>query len=139
MTVRTQSITIDTRGSSQIHNLTSRASQAIADSGCTSGIVTVFVAHTTAAVCISEFEPGLIDDLPETFDRLVPADASYRHNQVNHDDNAHSHIRSTILGESVTVPFDNGRLLLGTWQQIVLIDFDTHPRSRTVVIQVMGE
>ncbi len=139
MTINTRTITVETRGSSQMQNLTRRAQVAIVESGCVSGVVTVFAAHTTAAVAISEFEPGLIEDLPEVLDRLVPEHVVYRHNQLNHDDNAHSHIRTTLLGPSVTIPFAKGTLLLGTWQQIVLIDFDTHPRSRNVVIQVMGE
>ncbi len=139
MTIKTQTITLDTRGSSQMQNLTERARQAITDSGCSTGIVTVFVAHTTAAVAVSEFESGLIDDLPDAIERLIPDDVTYRHNQINHDDNAHSHLRTTLLGPSVTIPFDQGNLLLGTWQQIVLIDFDTHPRTRNIVIQVMGE
>jgi len=112
---------------------------AIAASGCQEGIVTVFVAHTTAAVAISEYEPGLIDDFPAMLERLVPPDQGYRHNAINHDDNAHSHLRASLLGPSLTVPFDRGRLALGIWQRIVLIDFDTHPRSRQVVVQVLGE
>ena len=139
MTIRTQTITIDTRGTGQMQNLTDRAQQAIDTSGCTTGIVTVFVAHTTAAVIISEYETGLIEDFPHAIERLVPEAGNFRHNQLNHDDNAHSHIRASILGPSVTVPFVGGSLLLGTWQKIVLIDFDTHPRSRNVVIQVQGE
>lgn len=139
MTIKTQMLTFDSRGSGHMQNLTPRAQGVIAESGCTSGVVTVFSAHTTAAVAISEFEPGLIDDLPAAIEQLIPEDGTYRHNQINHDDNAHSHIRTTLLGPSVTVPFAKGTLLLGTWQQIVLIDFDTHPRSRNVVIQVMGE
>ena len=139
MTIRTQTITIDTRGTGQMQNLTDRVQQAIDSSGCTSGIATVFVMHTTAAMVISEFETGLIEDFPSAIDRLVPERGPFRHNQLNHDDNAHSHVRSSLLGPSVTVPFDGGSLLLGTWQQIVLIDFDTHPRSRNVVIQVIGE
>jgi secondary thiamine-phosphate synthase enzyme len=137
--IQTTRIQIQTRGRDEMRELTGEAQRAIDVSGCQAGVVTVFVAHTTAAVGIGEFEPGLITDLPATFDRLVPADISYRHNALNHDDNAHSHLRASLLGPSVTVPFDDGRLLLGAWQQIVLIDFDTHPRTRNVVVQVLGE
>ncbi len=139
MTVRTQTISVDTTGAGQMLNLTSLVQHEISRSGCFSGIVTVFVAHTTAAIVISEFEPGLIEDLPAAMDRLIPGNTGYRHNQINHDDNAHSHIQGSLMGPSVTVPFDQEKLVLGTWQQIVLIDFDTHPRTRSVVIQVMGE
>ncbi len=139
MTIRTQTITIDTRGTGQMQSLTERVQQSIDASGCSAGIATVFVTHTTAAVIVSEYESGLIEDFPTAMERLVPEAGPFRHNQVNHDDNAHSHVRASLIGPSVTVPFDEGSLLLGTWQQIVLIDFDTHPRSRNVVIQVLGE
>jgi secondary thiamine-phosphate synthase enzyme len=139
MTITTQTITIETGGGGEMINLTPRAEEAIASSGCTSGLVTFFVTHTTAAVVVSEFEPGLVEDLPQAIQRLAPADAGYRHNQLNQDDNAHSHILGSLLGPSVTIPFDQRRLLLGTWQQIVLIELDTHPRRRSVVIQVIGE
>ncbi len=139
MTIRTQTVTIDTRGNGQMQNLTDRVQQAIDSSACTAGIATVFVTHTTAAVIVSEFETGLLEDFPGAVDRMVPESGEFRHNQLNHDDNAHSHVRASLLGPSVTIPFDGRSLRLGTWQQIVLIDFDTHPRSRKVVIQVMGE
>ena len=139
MTIRTQTVTVETRGSGQMINLTPQAQDAIALSGYSSGTVMLFVSHTTAAIVISEFEPGLIEDLPRAIERIAPAAASYRHNLINHDDNAHSHILGSLLGPSETVPFDQGKLLLGTWQQIVLIELDTHPRSRSVVIQVSGE
>lgn len=137
--VRTERWEIQTRGGGEMHDLTPRVESAIAASGCQDGIVTVFVAHTTAAVAISEFEPGLIEDFPVMLERLIPADQGYRHDAINRDDNAHSHLRASLLGPSLTVPFDRGRLALGIWQRIVLIDFDTHPRARQVVVQVLGE
>lgn len=139
MTIDTRTITFDTRGSSQRLKLTQRVQQAVTDSGCVSGTATVFAAHTTVAIVISEFEHGILDDLSSVIERLVPEETTYRHNELGRDDNAHSHLRSTLLGASVTIPFSEGRLLLGRWQQVVLIDFDTHPRSRNVDIQVMGE
>lgn len=139
MTVQTQTITFDTRGLSQMLKLTQRVQSAVTDSGCECGVATVFAAHTTVAIVISEFEQGLLEDLSSVIKRLVPEGTSYRHNELRRDDNAHSHLRSALLGASVTVPFTEGKLALGTWQDVVFIDFDTHPRSRNVVIQVIGE
>lgn len=137
--IQTSRIQVKTSGGNEMHNLTELVTGAIAGSGCRSGIVTVFVVHTTASVTISEYEPGLIADIGPALDRIAPPGTGYRHNALNHDDNAHSHLQSSIIGPSLVVPFDAGRLELGTWQRIVLIDGDTHPRDRQVVIQVMGE
>ena len=137
--IRTQRHTLRTEGRDQMQDLTPLVEQAITASACRAGIVTVFVAHATAAVAISEFEPGLMHDIHATLDAIAPARPDYRHNTLNHDDNAHSHLRSTVIGPSLTIPFDDGILVLGTWQRVVLLDFDTHARSRTVVIQVIGE
>lgn len=137
--IRTTRVQVKTSGGNEMHDMTELVSGAIVESGCLSGIVTVFVSHTTAAVTISEYEPGLIADIGPALERIAPAGISYRHNALNHDDNAHSHLQSSIIGPSLVVPFDAGRLELGTWQRIVLIDGDTHPRERHVVIQVMGE
>ncbi len=120
-------------------NLSERAQRLIDSTGCDNGTITLFVAHTTAAIVVSEYEPGLIVDLPRELARLMPAEHDLRHNQVNHDDNAHSHILGSLLGPSVTVPFVDIKLALGTWQQIVLIELDTHSRTRSVVMQVIGE
>ncbi len=137
--IRTTRVVVKTGGGYEMHDLTELVSGAIAESECRAGIVTVFVSHTTAAVTISEYEPGLIADIGPALERIAPAEIRYRHNALNHDDNAHSHLQSSIIGPSLVVPFDGGRLELGTWQRIVLIDGDTHPRDRQVVIQVMGE
>ena len=98
-----------------------------------------FVRHTTAAIMIGEYEPGLIHDMPAYIEHLAPAGVDYRHNQVNHDDNAHSHLAGSVIGPSETVPVVDGRLVPGTWQQIILIELDPHPRQREVVIQVVGK
>jgi secondary thiamine-phosphate synthase enzyme len=137
--IRTTRLQIQTHGDNEMIDLTERVTGAVVESGCRAGITTVFVSHATAAVMISEFEPGLIEDINQTLERISPAGIPYRHNALNYDDNAHSHLRSSVIGPSLVVPFDDRRLVLGTWQRIVLIDFDTHPRRREVVVQVMGE
>jgi secondary thiamine-phosphate synthase enzyme len=129
---------VSTRGNDQMVDLTPLVRQAVAESECQAGIVTVFVAHSTAGVTVSEYEPGLIEDVKQVGERIAPAGCGYLHDRLNFDDNAHSHLRALVIGPSVTVPFERGEVLLGTWQRIVLIDFDTHPRMRTIVIQVLG-
>ena len=105
-----------------------------------SGTVTVFAVGSTAGITTTEYEPGLVNhDLKALFDKLAPEDGVYRHEETWHDDNGHSHVRASLLGPSLTVPLVNGRLTLGTWQQIILIDFDTRVRDRHVVVQVLGE
>jgi secondary thiamine-phosphate synthase enzyme len=102
-----------------------------------SGIASVFVPGATAAITTMENEPGNVFDLRQLLDRLVPRDAGWEHNRLNHDSNAHAHIRAAIVGPSETIPFEAGRLMLGTWQQIVLVDFDDRPRERTVIVNVI--
>ncbi|NOT02956.1 MAG: YjbQ family protein [Phycisphaerales bacterium] len=140
MPVETHEITIGTRGHAQVIDLTRRVRQSLVDGAIRNGNVTVFVVGSTAGITTTEFEPGLADhDLAAGFERIAPRDGVYRHEQTWHDDNGHAHVRASILGPGITVPVVNGQLTLGTWQQIVLIDFDTHPRDRRVVIQVVGE
>jgi secondary thiamine-phosphate synthase enzyme len=113
--------------------------QSVLDSaGVEHGIVSVFVPGSTAAVTAMEHEPGGVHDLRAALERLVPAEGDYEHNRLNHDTNSHAHIRAAIVGPSETVPVREGRLGLGTWQQLVLVDFDDRPRQRTVVVQVIG-
>ena len=135
----TRQIRLQTHGNNDVHDLTPEVARHVAESGVRSGVVTVFVTGSTAGVTTVEYEPALVGDLREFLDQLVPAQRPYRHNQTWGDANAHSHLRSSLIGTSLTVPFDNGRLLLGTWQQIVLVDFDVRPRSREVVLQIVGE
>ncbi len=130
---------VPTRGNDQMIDLTPMVRQAIAASEFQRGVVTVFVAHSTAGVTVSEYEPGLIEDVKQVGERIAPAGVDYLHDRLNYDDNAHSHLRALVIGPSVTIPFERGEVLLGTWQRVVLIDFDTHPRTRNVVIQVLGE
>lgn len=139
MGVRTERLTVSTRGGSEVRDMTPGVASCLARAGMESGTVTVFVTGSTASVTTTEYEPGLQRDIPAALDRLVPASAHYHHDATWHDGNGHSHVRAALLGPSLTVPFSEGRLLLGTWQQIVLIDHDNRPRERTLVVQIMGE
>lgn len=140
MGIHTVSLTIRMEGDTQVGNVTKPVADALADSNLKAGIVTVFVKHTTASVMIIEDEPGIRADTKAFWDRLVPPDPRWQHNQVNPgEDNGHSHLRGQLQGPSVTIPFADGALLLGAWQQIVVVDFDTRARTRELVVQVMGE
>lgn len=120
-------------------DITGSTSKAIADSKLEQGIVTIFVAGSTAAVTTIEYEPGLIIDFPEMLSRIVPKNIEYEHDKTWHDGNGHSHVRASLVGPSLTVPFKNGRLLLGTWQQIVVVEMDIRQRERKIILQIMGE
>lgn len=139
MTVTTLSLNLRTSGDAQMVDLTAQTAEAVASSGLKAGIVTLFVPGSTAALTTIEYESGALRDFKRLFDEIAPADRDYAHNLRWGDDNGYSHVRAALLGPSLTVPFADGRLLLGTWQQIVLVDFDNRPRSRTVIAQVMGE
>jgi secondary thiamine-phosphate synthase enzyme len=139
MATHTQREEISTRGDAQVVDLTALAEKAVVSSGCTDGIVVAFALHSTVGVTTMEFEPGTAADLAEVFRRLVPQGADYAHNRLNADTNGHSHAQAAVLGPSVTVPFSGGRLLLGTWQSLVAVDFDDRPRRRQLVFQVIGE
>lgn len=140
MSVHTVSLAVRMEGGTQVDNITKSVANALAGSHLTAGIVTVFVKHTTASVMIIEDEPGIRNDTKTFWDHLIPPDPGWQHNTVNPgEDNGHSHLRGQLQGPSVTVPFAAGALLLGTWQQIVLVDFDTRPRVRELVVQVVGE
>lgn len=140
MPVKTVSLRVEMRGDAQIENITSRVAAALDGSGMQAGIVTVFIKHTTASVLIIEDEPGIRADTRAIWNRLIPADPAWEHNTRNPgEDNGHSHLRAHLQGPSVTIPFTAGGMALGRWQQIVVIDFDTRPRSRDLVVQVLGE
>ena len=140
MSVKTSALHLKLRGETQIENITKRVADAVVGSGLAEGIAVVFIKHTTAAVMIIEDEPGIRADTKAIWERLIPADARWQHNTQNAgEDNAHSHLRGHLQGCSVTVPFSHGVLLLGTWQQIVVVDFDTRARTRDVIIQMIGE
>lgn len=132
-------ISVGTHGHTQVLDITPQVERVVADSGVRDGIVVVFVIGSTAGITTTEAEPGLVKhDLKAFFERVAPDDASYAHEATWHDDNGHAHVRAAALGPSLSVPLVGGQLTLGTWQQIVLIDFDTRPRQRTVVVQVVG-
>jgi secondary thiamine-phosphate synthase enzyme len=129
---------MDTPGNGQIVDLTPGIERLIATSEVDRGVVTVFATGSTVAVTTMEYEPGGVQDLQALLDGLVPRQGPYEHNRLNHDTNAHAHLRAALIGPSETIPLVGGRLALGTWQQIVLIDFDDRPRSRTVTVQVLS-
>ena len=140
MTVHTAVLTVSMKGESQIENITSLVQKAVADSGLRAGTATVFIKHTTASVLIIEDEPGIRMDTKVLWDRLIPADPNWQHNRLNAGEtNGHSHLRGQLQGPSLTIPFADRALMLGTWQQVVVVDFDTRARSRELVVQVMGE
>jgi secondary thiamine-phosphate synthase enzyme len=129
---------LKSRGNNHVIDITSQVAGSVAEAGIESGIATIFVTGSTAGVTTVEFEPGLVQDLDTAFNRLMPRELDYRHHERWGDDNGHSHVRASLLGPSLTIPFQRGQLALGTWQQIVLIDFDTRPRNREYVIQIIG-
>lgn len=137
--VITRRIGLKTRGNGHIIDITRQVAQEVADSGLKDGTVTVFVPGSTGGVTTVEYESGLLSDLQGLFDRLVPSNIHYQHNLRWGDGNGHAHVRASLLGASLTVPFVDKKLTLGTWQQIVFIDFDNRPRSRELVLQLIGE
>lgn len=132
-------ISLHTRGHGDMHDLTHQVAKIVAASGVKTGIVNVFNIGSTAAVGTIEFEPGLKRDLPELLNRLIPPSREYGHEQAWHDGNGHSHLQSTLLGPSLTVPVSGGKPVLGTWQQIFFLECDVRSRNRTVVVTVIGD
>ena len=128
-----------TDGDGTIIDITGELSSAVDESGVATGQLTVIVPGSTGAVTTIEFEPGLLEDLPEFFEKIIPSGIRYRHDETWGDGNGYSHVRASLLGGSLVVPVSEKRLTLGTWQQIVLVDFDNRPRSRQIVLQIMGE
>ena len=140
MPVATHQFSLEMHGDTHIENVTERIRDILAETDLNNGIITVFVKHTTASVLVIEDEPGLRADTGTIWNRLIPADAKWQHNTRNPgEDNGHSHLRGQLQGQSLTVPFANQSLLLGTWQQIVIMDFDTRSRTRDIVVQIIGE
>ena len=139
MSVKTLSLTLSTRGNADIQDITAPLTACLGESGLQNGILTIFCPSSTSAVTTIEYEPGVVSDLKRLFDEIVPADRSYAHNAAWGDGNGHSHVRAALLKASLTVPFVSGRLTLGTWQQIIYLDFDNRPRRRELVIQILGE
>jgi secondary thiamine-phosphate synthase enzyme len=139
LTVVTESISVKTKGEVDIIDLTDQVEEKVSNSGLKNGIVTVFVPGSTGALTTIEYEPGLLEDLPAAFERLAPQNISYEHEKRWHDGNGHSHVRASILGPSLTVPFNDAKLILGTWQQIIFIELDVRSRARNLVVQLIGE
>ena len=139
MPVKTETFTISTRAGTDVHDLTDRVQKAVSESGLSDGVACVFVPGSTAGITTIEYESGVIQDLIEAIERTAPRDIRYAHDARWHDGNGHSHVRSAIIGPSFSVPFNEANLLLGTWQQIVLLDFDNRDRNRKVVVQLFGE
>jgi secondary thiamine-phosphate synthase enzyme len=137
MTVSGGLLRLQTPGDGEVVDVTEGVARVLAASGADRGLVTVFAVGSTAAVTTMEYEPGGVSDLQALLDRLIPAEGDYAHNRLSHDSNSHAHQRASVIGPSETIPVVDGRLMLGTWQQIVLIDFDDRPRERTVSVQVV--
>jgi secondary thiamine-phosphate synthase enzyme len=139
MTVSTQAISLQTRGDADIHDITDKVSEALRASKLQNGTVTVFCPSSTSGVTTIEYESGALSDLRRLFDEIIPPNREYKHNDRWGDGNGHAHLRAALLGPSLSIPFLKGRLMLGTWQQIIIVDFDNRPRSRELVVQIVGE
>lgn len=139
MAVVTKTLSFQTKGNGDMIDLTLEVIGVLSWTGLTDGIVTVFVPGSTASMTTIEYESGLLKDFPRAMERLAPSDIHYDHDARWGDGNGHSHVRASTVGPSLVIPFKDGRLLLGTWQQITCIDFDNRPRTREVIVQVMGE
>ena len=138
MTVYGGLLRLDTPGNGHIVDITSGIASVVRTAGVDRGLVNAFATGSTVAITTMEYEPGGVHDLQALLDRLIPAHGDYEHNRLNHDSNSHAHMRAALIGPSETIPLLDGRLALGTWQQVVLIDFDDRPRSRTVTVQVLS-
>jgi len=139
MEIHTNTLNLNSKGDADILDISGQVAGVLAESGMKNGIVTVFTPSATSALTTIEFESGCLADLRRLFDEIVDPNQPYAHNARWGDGNGHSHVRAALLGASLTVPFVQGRLTLGTWQQIIFVDFDNRPRRRQLVVQVMGE
>jgi secondary thiamine-phosphate synthase enzyme len=139
MTVATHTISLETVGNGDIKDITSQVRDCIKKSQQSQGIVTVFTPSATSGLTTLEFEPGCVTDLQRAFDELIPPDREYAHNQRWGDGNGHSHARAALLKASITIPFVDQEMTLGTWQSLIFVDFDNRPRSRTLIVQILGE
>ena len=139
MFINSKTIQIQSSKENEVVDITYRVSNALKESGQVNGIVTVFVKGSTAAITTIEFEPGLVKDFLDLMSRLAPKNIRYAHDDTWHDGNGHSHVRASLIGPSLTIPFIEGNLVLGTWQQIVFIEMDIRPRQRTIILQILGE
>jgi secondary thiamine-phosphate synthase enzyme len=139
VTVKSASVTLRTSGDGDVHDITGQVADLVRQSGLRDGTVTIFCPSSTSGLTTIEYEPGAVSDLKRLFDEIVPRDREYAHNARWGDGNGHSHVRASLLGPSLTIPFVQGNLTLGTWQQIIYVDFDNKPRQRELVLQMQGE
>jgi len=139
MSVITKTIQVKTKGEDDIIDITDQTSKGIEGSKMKNGVVTIFVSGSTAALTTIEYESGLLSDFPKMLERVAPKNIDYGHEKLWHDGNGHSHVRASLVGPSLTVPFCNGQMMLGTWQQIVLVELDTRSRDRSLVLQIIGK
>jgi secondary thiamine-phosphate synthase enzyme len=139
MTVKTSSLSLNTRGNADIHDITDQIASAVSESDLKTGTVTIFCPSSTSGVTTIEYESGALSDLRRLFDEIIPQNREYAHNARWHDGNGHSHVRAALLGPSLTIPFVEGQLTLGTWQQVIYMDFDNKPRRRDLILQLIGE
>ena len=132
-------IAITSKGFNDIHDISTDLKKYLAESGLSDGHLIVFVPGATGAITTIEYEPGLIQDFPEMLEKIAPMGVSYHHDQTWHDGNGYAHLRASLIGPSLTVPFEGGKLILGTWQQVIFLDFDNRPRQRELHVQIYGE
>lgn len=137
--IETHTFSIRTNGNTDMIDITAQVEAMIVKSGLTEGNALVFAVGSTAGITTIEYEPGLRKDYPAFFEKIIPAGKNYQHDNTWHDGNGHSHLRASLQGASFTVPFANGKMILGTWQQIIFVDFDNRPRSREVIVQLIGK
>jgi len=137
--VVTSKFFIKTKGRNDIQDITDKVQSILSESGVKEGNILCFVSGSTASLTTIEYEPGLLKDLPEVLENIAPMNKIYHHDDTWHDGNGYAHVRASLIGPSLTIPFSKGKLLLGTWQQIILIDFDNRSRERAVIVQIMGE
>jgi secondary thiamine-phosphate synthase enzyme len=139
LNVKTKQLSIHTRGEGDILDVTGTVAEAVAETKLKNGIVTVFVPGSTGALTTIEYEPGLLKDFPNMLERIAPKNLVYEHEKRWHDGNGHSHVRASLIGPSLTIPFANGKLTLGTWQQLIFMELDVRSRARNLILQIMGE
>ena len=139
MSVKTGSISLSTKSDTDIHDITDAIANIVSSSGLKAGTVTIFCPSSTSALTTIEYESGAVSDLKRLFEEIIPQEREYAHNARWHDGNGHSHVRAALLGPSLTIPFVEGQLTLGTWQQVIYVDFDNKPRRRELVLQMIGE
>ena len=139
MKIITEKLEFETKGFNDIVDITDEVQKVVTNSGMQEGNALVFAVGSTVGITTIEYEPGLLKDYPDLFNRIIPSNINYKHDNTWHDGNGHSHVRAALQGASFTVPFKDGNLLLGTWQQIILVDFDTRRRRREIIVQVTGK